>query len=122
MSKKILLVDDEEDLVKMVVLRLKSAGYSVVSAYDGQDALDKAYKEMPDLIMLDLLLPKMSGYEVCDRIKNGSHCLKIPIIMFTACTQEYDEKLGYKCGADAYVVKPFEPVDLLAKIKELLGE
>ncbi|MDI6759165.1 MAG: response regulator [Candidatus Omnitrophota bacterium] len=122
MDKKILVVDDEQNLVTMVAFRLERAGYSVITAFDGQEALDTVYKEMPDLIILDLMLPKIDGYKVCKTLKYGGQPLNIPIIIFTACAQGDEEIYAYECGADAYIVKPFEPVVLLAKIKELLGE
>ncbi len=118
--KKILLVDDEKDLVKTVTFRLKNGGYEVIAAYDGQEALQKARKENPDLIILDLMLPKMDGHKVCALLKGDARYNKIPIIMFTAKAQEEDMKLAKEVGADAYITKPFEPQVLLAKIQELL--
>jgi DNA-binding response OmpR family regulator len=122
MAKKILLVDDEPDLVEMVKMRLEVAGYEAITAYDGQEGLDKARKEKPDLIILDLMLPKMDGYKVCTMLKRDQRYMKIPIILFTARAQESDQKLGKEVGADAYITKPFEPQTLLSKIKELLKE
>ena len=119
-KKKILIVDDEPELVEMVKIRLESYKYEVIVAYDGQEALKKARQEKPDLIILDLMLPKIDGYKVCRMLKFDEEYKKIPIIMFTARSQESDEKLGYECGADAYITKPFEPAVLLAKIKELV--
>jgi len=121
MAKKILLVDDERDLVETVTFRLQTSGYEVVSAYDGQEGLDKAKKENPDLIILDLMLPKMDGYKVCRMLKFDEKYNKIPIIMFTARAQESDKKTGEEVKADAYITKPFDPQLLLAKIKELLA-
>jgi DNA-binding response OmpR family regulator len=117
MSKKILLVDDEKDLVKTVT----SGGYEVIPAYDGREALDKVKKDEPDLIILDLMLPKMDGFKVCGLLKADTRYNKIPIIMFTARGQESDRQMGKEVGADAYIIKPFEPQVLLDKIKELLG-
>jgi len=122
MSKKILLVDDEVGLVEMVKMRLEASGYNIICAYDGQEALEKAKKEKPDLIILDLMLPKMDGYKVCGLLKSDSRYSKIPIIMFTARIQEEDLVLGKELGADGYITKPFEPKILLGKIKELIGE
>lgn len=119
-NEKILLVDDEHDLVETVTFRLEANGYKVIPAYDGQEALDKARKEKPDLIILDLMLPKMDGYKVCAMLKRDQRYMKIPIIMFTARAQESDEKLGKEVGAEAYITKPFDPKVLLAKIGELL--
>ncbi|HDP16406.1 MAG TPA: response regulator [Candidatus Omnitrophica bacterium] len=119
-NKKILLVDDEEDIVHLVEFRLKAAGYEVISALDGQSGLDKARKENPDLIILDLMLPKIDGYKVCRMLKFDEKYKHIPVIMFTARAQDNDKKTGGEVGADAYVIKPFEPQALLGKIKELL--
>ncbi|MFA4889684.1 MAG: response regulator [Candidatus Omnitrophota bacterium] len=121
-KKKLLLVDDESELVDMVKMRLEASGYTVSTAYDGMEALEKAKKEKPDLIILDLMLPKMDGYKVCGLLKADTRYSKIPIIMFTARAQESDKKMGEEVGADAYITKPFEPQALLEKIKELLKE
>ncbi len=120
MTKKILLVDDEKDLVETVTFRLESSGYEVVSAYDGQEGLDKAKSEGPDLIILDLMLPKMDGYKVCRMLKFDGKYKDIPIIMFTARAQDSDKQMGEQVGADAYITKPFDPKALLGKIEELL--
>ena len=122
MAKRILIVDDEVQLVEMMKMRLEAAGYEIISAYDGQEGFDKAKKDKPDLIILDLMLPKMDGYKVCGLLKNDARYNKIPIIMFTARVQEEDERLGKDLGAEEYVTKPFDPKLLLSKIKELLGE
>ncbi|NQT21871.1 MAG: response regulator [Candidatus Omnitrophica bacterium] len=121
-SKKILVVDDERDLVDTLSFRLKSAGYEIIAAYDGQEALEKAKKENPDLIILDLMLPKMDGYKVCGLLKADTRYNKIPIILFSAKAQAEDRKLGEEVGANAYITKPFEATVLIAKIKELLKE
>lgn len=120
-GKKILVVDDEVQLVEMVKMRLEAVGYEIVCAYDGQEALEKAKKEKPDLIILDLMLPKMDGYKVCGLLKNDSRYSGIPIIMFTARVQDEDLALGRELGAEAYITKPFEPKLLLGKIEELIG-
>jgi len=122
MQKKILLVDDEQDLVKTLKKRLESNGYEVFISNDGIDALAKAKKENPDLIILDLMLPKMDGYKVCGLLKSDAWYKNIPIILFTARAQESDKELGKEVGANAYITKPFEPEVLLSKIKELIGE
>ncbi len=119
-KKKILLVEDEKVLIETVTLRLEAFGYEVISAYDGFEGLEKAKKEKPDLIILDLMLPKMDGYKVCGLLKADTRYNKIPIIMFTARAQESDKKMGQEVGADAYITKPFEPQVLLEKIRELL--
>ena len=119
-KKRILLVEDEKDMVYAVTLQLEANGYEVLSAYDGREGLGKAKKEKPDLIILDLMLPKMDGYTVCGLLKADTRYTKIPIVMFTARAQESDIKLGEELGADAYITKPFEPQVLLSKIRELL--
>ena len=121
MNKTILIVDDEKDLVSMVKMRLEAVGYNTIEAYDGQEALNKAQNENPDLIILDLMLPKMDGYKVCRMLKFDSRYKSIPIIMFTARVQDSDKELGQEVGADAYVTKPFEAEVLLSKVKELLS-
>lgn len=121
-KKKILLVDDEKDLVETVSLRLKALGYEVIAAYDGKEALEKAKKDKPDLIILDLMLPKIDGYKVCRMLKFDEKYKNIPIVMFTARAQESDKELGLQVGADEYITKPFDAVVLLTKIKALLKE
>ena len=121
-KKKILLVDDEEDLRKMLKFRLEAVGYDVKEAADGQEGLDKARSAWPDLIILDLMLPKIDGYKVCRMLKFDEKHKRKPIIMFTARAQEKDKMIGKEMGADAYITKPFEPEVLVAKIKELLNQ
>ncbi|MFH1046129.1 MAG: response regulator [Candidatus Omnitrophota bacterium] len=122
MSKKILIVDDEPQLVEMLSIRLEASGYKVIAAGDGQEGFDKARSENPDLIILDLMLPKMDGYKVCALLKKDARYKKIPIILFTAKAQDEDRKLGQEVGADAYLAKPFEPSLLLETLKRFLGE
>lgn len=120
-KKRILIVDDEEDIVNVLRFRLEANNYAVLSASDGQEGLNKARAEKPDLIILDLTLPKLDGYKVCRMLKFDESYKSIPIIMFTARAQKKDEELGMEMGADAYIAKPFEPEVLLGKIKELLN-
>ena len=120
-KKRILLVDDEKDMVYAVKLQLEVSGFEVLTAFDGQDALDKARRANPDLIILDLMLPKLDGYRVCRMLKFDEKYKRIPIILFTARVEKNDERLGYEVGADAYLTKPFEPRILMEKIKDLLG-
>jgi DNA-binding response OmpR family regulator len=121
MTKKILIVDDEPHIVKMVELRLKAHGYNVVAAYDGQEGLDKVKQEKPDLIILDLMLPKLDGYKVCDTLKADEECKDIPIVMLTASAELENVKSGLQKGADSYLTKPFKPETLLGIIEGLLG-
>ncbi|MDP2912017.1 MAG: response regulator [Candidatus Omnitrophota bacterium] len=120
-KKRILIVDDEEDIVNVLRFRLEANNYAVLSASEGQEGLNKARTEKPDLIILDLTLPKLDGYKVCRMLKFDESYKSIPIIMFTARAQKKDEELGMEMGADAYIAKPFEPEVLLGKIKELLN-
>ena len=117
---RILLVDDEPSIVKMVGKRLEVDGFEVLLAMDGQEGLHKARTEHPDLIVLDLMLPKLNGYEICTMLKQDARYQKVPIVLFTAKAQEKDEKLGMECGANAYVRKPFRAQELLDKIRALL--
>ena len=118
---RVLLVDDEPSIVKMVGKRLEIEGFEVLVAMDGQEALTKAQGERPDLIILDLMLPKLNGYEVCTMLKQDTRYQKIPIIIFTAKTQEKDEKMALECGANAYMRKPFRAQELTEKIRSLIA-
>ena len=117
---RVLLVDDEPSIVKMVGKRLEVEGFEVLIAMDGQEGLTKARAESPDLIVLDLMLPKLNGYEVCTMLKQDTRYQAIPIILFTAKAQEKDEQLGMECGANAYVRKPFRAQELTDKIRSLI--
>ncbi len=116
-SKRVLVVDDEPNIVMTVADRLELNGYEVITAGDGMEALEKARNEKPDLIILDLMLPKMDGYKVCRDLKNDLEYKHIPIIMFTAKTMAADEILGLEMGADEYVKKPFELEELVKMIR-----
>ena len=118
---RILLVDDEPDLVQMVSVRLKAAGYEVSMAYDGQETLEKVKESPPDLIILDLMLPKLDGYKVCRLLKLDERTRGIPILIFTARAQVEDVTLATECGANMYLTKPFEAKVLLGKLQELLA-
>ena len=120
--KNILVVYDEAKVLKVVEIRLKANGYEVITAGVGEEGLAKARLEKPDIIILDLMLPKLDGYKVCALLKNNSRYAQIPIILFSAKALEQDKKMGEEVKADAYLVKPYEPESLLGKLKELLGE
>lgn len=122
MKKKILIVEDEEQMVEMLKIRLEANGYEVLSAADGKQGLEKAQREAPDLMILDLMIPKMDGFKVCGLLKKDARYARIPIIMFTARAQDSDKRMGQEVGADAYLTKPFEPKVLLDKIEELLKQ
>lgn len=120
MKEKILIVDDEKDILKILQHNLSKEGYRVIEASDGEEALDKASSEMPALVLLDLMLPKLDGLEVCREIKGQEKTKNIPIIMLTAKSQEVDKVLGLELGADDYITKPFSPRELLARVKAVL--
>ncbi|MEO0093430.1 MAG: response regulator [candidate division WOR-3 bacterium] len=119
-KKKILLIEDEINVSELVKHRLEENNYLVETAEDGYSALAKVRTFQPDLIILDLMLPKIDGYTVCRLLKMNEQFKHIPIIMFTARTNPDDERRGLECGADAYVPKPFEPKILLDRIQGLL--
>ena len=118
--KRILIIEDEEQMVEMLKMRLEANNYEVLSTDDGKKGLEMAQKQNPDLIILDLMIPKMDGFKVCGLLKKDSRYSRIPIILFTARAQESDKRMGEEIGADAYITKPFEPKVLLEKIEELL--
>ena len=117
---KILVVDDEPDAVELIKFNLKAAGYEVVKAADGEEALKKARGLIPDLILLDLMLPEVDGLEVCKILRRDARVSAIPIIMLTAKAAEIDRVLGLELGADDYVTKPFSPRELVLRVKRLL--
>ena len=120
MREKILIVEDEKDIIKMLEYNLKKEGFKVTDARDGEDALDLAVREYPDLILLDLMLPGIDGLEVCKSLKKENKTASIPIIMLTAKGQESDKVVGLELGADDYITKPFSPRELIARIKAVL--
>lgn len=118
--KTILLADDEADFVEMLKLRLEKQGYKVIVAQDGMEAIDKAKKFQPDLILLDIIMPRLDGELVILRMKSDPETEQIPIIMLTGVGDIHDVHMSANLGADAYFTKPFDTQALLAKIKELL--
>ncbi|SCG82304.1 putative transcriptional regulatory protein yclJ [Proteiniborus sp. DW1] len=114
---KVLVVDDDIEICNMIEMFLLRERFQVVKAYDGEDALEKFMKEMPDIVILDIMLPKIDGYDVCREIKKVS---EVPIIMLTAKGETFDKVLGLRLGADDYMVKPFEPEELIARIRAVL--
>jgi len=121
-KKKILIVDDEPDIVFMLQSRLEAHDYDVVGASNGEEALEKTRTESPDVILLDVMMPPPNGFQVCRILKDDPAYQNIPIIMLTAKTTESDQFWGMESGADGYVTKPYNAEELLAKIRELLGE
>jgi DNA-binding response OmpR family regulator len=120
MVETILVVDDEQDVLDLVVYNVRKAGYKAVWATDGQAALQKARDELPSLVVLDLMLPKMDGTEVCKLLKSDAKTAHIPIIMLTAKAEEMDRVVGLEIGADDYITKPFSPRELLLRIRLIL--
>jgi len=119
-ARKILVVDDEAVLVETIAYNLEQAGYRVVTAADGSSALDAARSEIPDLIILDVMLPGMDGLEVCRQLRRESSTATTPIVMLTAKSDEIDKVVGLEVGADDYVTKPFGRRELLARVRALL--
>jgi two-component system phosphate regulon response regulator PhoB len=113
-------VDDEPDAIDLIKFNLKAAGYEVVTAADGEEALKKTRSLLPDLIILDLMLPEVDGLEVCKILRRDTRVSGIPIIMLTAKAAEIDRVLGLELGADDYVTKPFSPRELVLRVKRLL--
>src|SRR5260221_5318558 len=121
MATKILVADDDLGALKMTCLILERQGYAVVIAHDGVEALQQVSAEMPDLIILDVMMPRLSGYEVCARLRADPATADIPIIMFTAKALTNDKVAGFEVGADDYLTKPTQPAELTARIKTLLA-
>ena len=120
-TKKILVVDDEREIVEAIKRELEENRYEVLTAYDGLEGLEKARKEGPDLIILDLMLPKIDGYKICGLLKRDAGYAKIPILILTAKAHEEDKKLAETMGADAFLTKPFQPEALLELVRELIA-
>lgn len=120
-GEKILVVDDSPTELKFVLDALQNKGYSLISATDGEEALEKALNERPALIVLDIVLPKKNGFQVCRQLKTSPDTKDIKILMLTSKSQETDRFWGVKQGADEYMTKPFEDADLLSNVQKLLA-
>lgn len=118
---KILIIDDEPELVKAIEVRLRASGYQVEVAYDGEEGVKKTIEFKPDLIILDIVMPKMSGYEVCKILKSNEETRDIPILVLTASQQRELEKKCFSLGAKVALMKPFETEELLLLVRQLLG-
>ncbi|HAK88389.1 MAG: DNA-binding response regulator [Nitrospirae bacterium GWC2_46_6] len=118
--KKILVIDDEADIVELISYNLKKEGFAVDSSYNGEDALKKIKKNKYDLVILDLMLPGIQGLELCKMIRNAPNTSRLPIIMLTAKGEEFDKVLGLEMGADDYITKPFSTRELAARTKAIL--
>ncbi|MCK8826519.1 response regulator transcription factor [Natroniella acetigena] len=120
MSSKVLVVDDEENIVELIKFNLEQEGYQVLTAYDGVEALEKVKEKEFDLVVLDLMLPQIDGFEVCRQIRTDDKLKRLPVIMLSAKGEEVDKVLGLELGADDYVTKPFSPRELIARVKAVL--
>ena len=119
-DKKILVVDDEPHLVRSLTFILEKAGYIVSSASNGEEALSKIQQTKPNLVFLDVMMPKKNGYEVCEEIKKSSELKDIYVIILTAKGQETDREQGLKAGANEFITKPFSPLEIMARVKKIL--
>ena len=117
----VLVADDDPDILSLVAFRLERAGYDVVTAADGEEALRLALDRTPDLAVLDVMMPKMTGYDVTREIRQNDAVRQMPIILLTARVQEADVARGFDAGADDYIKKPFSPQELRARVQAVLG-
>jgi DNA-binding response OmpR family regulator len=117
----VLVADDDPDILTLVGFRLERAGYDVLPAHDGEEALALALERQPDLAILDVMMPKLDGYEVTQRLRDNSATSGMPVILLTARVQEADITRGFEAGADDYIKKPFSPQELRARVQAILG-
>src|SRR5881409_3111279 len=120
MAETVLVVDDDPDVARFVEVNLRSAGYDVTVASNGEEGLEKAIELRPDLVLLDVMMPKLDGFEVAQRLRRDPRTSSSSIIMLTAKALSSDKVLGLSSGADDYIIKPFDPVELLARVKGTL--
>jgi len=120
-KKKVLIVDDSETMRSILSMRFEVSGYDVIIASDGEEALEKAKKEKPAILILDLMLPKINGYEVCQMLKFDEKYKDLPIIILSALDQQEEREKAVKSGADAYFIKPFDLDLLITKVKSFVG-
>jgi len=119
---KILVVDDEVYIVHILDFSLRMEGYEVLTALDGEQALEKVKSERPDLIVLDIMMPKLDGYDTCKRLKASPDTRDIPVILLSAKGRNVDQRMGFEAGADDYITKPFSPRKLVEKINSILAQ
>jgi len=119
---KVIVIDDEPFILMMIEDKLKRSKIDVITLRDSNNAVEVIRKELPDLIILDWMMPEINGLEICKLMKNDPDLNNIPIFMLTAKGQDSDEKLGFQCGVDRYITKPFSPKSLLAMVLETLGK
>lgn len=120
-AQRVLVADDDPDILSLVAFRLERSGFEVLRASDGEEALRLAIAEAPDLALLDVSMPKLDGYEVTQQMRANEKTTRIPIILLTARAQETDMAAGLAAGADDYIKKPFSPQELGARVETLLG-
>ena len=120
-GKKIMAVDDERHIVRLIQVNLERAGFQVITAFDGPEALKKVENERPDLIVLDVMMPKMDGFEVLKRLQANPETREIPVIMLTAKAQDADVFRGWSSGVSAYLTKPFNPLELITFVKRIMS-
>lgn len=118
-KKKILVVDDQKHIVRLVQITLEKAGYEVVTAYDGVEALEKVEQEAPDMLVLDVMMPRMDGFEVLKKLQADAKTRDIPVIMLTAKAQDADIFRGWSSGVSSYLTKPFNPRELLTFVERI---
>ena len=119
MPKKILAVDDERHIVRLVQVNLERAGYTVVTAFNGKEALEQVEAEQPDLVVLDVMMPYMDGFEVLQNLRKNQSTRELPVIMLTAKAQDADVFRGWQSGVDCYLTKPFNPMELISFVKRI---
>ncbi|HSI72811.1 MAG TPA: response regulator [Fimbriimonas sp.] len=121
MAAKILVCDDERHIVRLIQVNLERQGYQVVTAFDGKEGLEKVRSEKPNLLVLDVMMPYMDGFEVLKNLRREADTEDLPVIMLTAKAQDKDVFEGYHYGADMYLTKPFNPMELVTFVKRILG-
>lgn len=121
MAVKILVCDDERSIVRLIQVNLERQGWEVITAYDGKDGLEKIMSEQPDIIVLDVMMPYMDGFEVLKNLRREPSTQKLPVVMLTAKAQDKDVFEGYHYGADVYLTKPFNPMELVTFIKRIIA-
>lgn len=121
MARKILTCDDEKHIVRLIQVNLERQGYEVITAFNGAECLEKVKEEHPDLIVLDVMMPEMTGFEVLETLKSNPETENIPVIMLTARAQDSDVLRGWQSGVECYLTKPFNPMELIAFVKRIFS-
>ncbi len=121
MARKILTCDDEKHIVRLIQVNLERQGYEVITAFNGLECLEKVKEDRPDLIVLDVMMPEMTGFEVLEKLKKDPETENIPVIMLTARAQDSDVLRGWQSGVECYLTKPFNPMELIAFVKRIFS-